>query len=85
MNITDRLRARHQTAYIRLNPRNCIACWECIASCPKDVLGKIDFLGHRHAKIKNGNACIGCKKCLRACQHNAIATAPPASALGSPR
>ncbi len=45
----------------------CIACWECVAVCPKDGLSKIDFLGHRYVKISNGKVCIGCMKCVRTC------------------
>lgn len=72
MGIFDKLRDRHMTAYITINTRNCVACWECFNACPKQVFGKIDFLGHRHIKIKNASACIGCNKCVRVCQHGAI-------------
>ncbi len=61
-----------QPKYIRLNTHNCQACWTCIEACPQRVLGKVDFLGHRHAKIVRADACNGCKKCVRACLHNAI-------------
>ena len=72
MKIIDRLRLRNQTAFIRIDTHNCVACWRCIEACPKEVLGKIDFIGHRHVKIKNGKLCIGCMKCVRTCPHNAI-------------
>lgn len=72
MGILEKLRDRHSTAYITINPRNCVACWDCFNACPKHVFGKIDFLGHRHIKIKNASDCIGCNKCVRVCQHGAI-------------
>ena len=72
MGIIDRLRARRQTKFISIDPHECIACWRCVETCPKDVLGKIDFLGHRHVKIKNGEACIGCMKCMHICPKDCI-------------
>ncbi len=72
MGIFDNLRDRHMTDYITINSRNCVACWDCFTTCPKQVFGKIDFLGHRHIKIKNVSACIGCNKCVQVCQHGAI-------------
>ncbi|MDE6315675.1 MAG: 4Fe-4S binding protein [Muribaculaceae bacterium] len=75
MGIIDKLRAyHHQTKYIRLSPRECIACWECVKSCPKGVLGKIDFLGHRHVKISDSKNCVGCMKCVRICPKNCFKT-----------
>ena len=61
-----------QTAHIQLDPHKCKACWECIEACPKQVLGKIDLPFHKHAKIVNPEACIGCKKCVKTCQYGAI-------------
>lgn len=63
----DRLRARYQTKYITINSHDCIACWECVSSCPKGVPGKNDFLGHRHVKFNNAEQCIGCMKCVITC------------------
>ena len=31
-----------------MDPRRCMACWECIGKCPKKVTGQTGFLGHRH-------------------------------------
>lgn len=64
-----KLKKRMATPFVAINPHNCIACWECIPACPKQVLGKVDFLGHRHVRIVNADACIGCNKCIRTCQH----------------
>ena len=61
-----------QTAHIQLDPYKCKACWECVETCPKQVLGKIDMPFHKHAKIVNPDVCIGCKKCIKACLHGAI-------------
>ena len=72
MGIIDKLRARRQTEFISIDPYDCIACWQCVEACPKDVLGKVDILGHRHIKVKNGDACIGCLKCVRICPKGCI-------------
>ena len=72
MGIFDKLRASRQTAFIKINPHDCVACWKCVKSCPKEVLGKVDFLGHRHVKISNGDACIGCMKCVGVCPEDCI-------------
>ena len=61
-----------QTEYIQLDPNLCQACWECVDNCPKQVLGKIDLPIHKHAKIVNPEECIGCRKCVKSCQHGAI-------------
>jgi 2-oxoglutarate ferredoxin oxidoreductase subunit delta len=63
---------RHtQTQFIKLDTGKCKACWKCIESCNKKVIGKIDFLGHRHAKINNADKCAGCLKCLKVCIYGA--------------
>ncbi|MBD5231561.1 MAG: 4Fe-4S binding protein [Bacteroidales bacterium] len=72
MSIISKIRGRRKTAFISINPHDCVACWECIKACPKEVLGKVDFLGHRHVKISNCAACIGCLKCVRICPHGCI-------------
>ena len=61
-----------ETAHIQLDSRKCQACWACVEICPKQVLGKIDLPFHKHAKIVNPEACIGCKKCVKKCEHDAI-------------
>lgn len=60
------------TDFIRLMTRRCEACWNCIDVCPKQVLGKIDLIWHRHANIRNAEACNGCKKCVRTCESGAL-------------
>jgi 2-oxoglutarate ferredoxin oxidoreductase subunit delta len=55
-----------------MDTRRCEACWDCVEACPKQVLGKIDVIWHRHAIIRNAEACNGCKKCVRACESGAI-------------
>jgi 2-oxoglutarate ferredoxin oxidoreductase subunit delta len=56
-----------RTPYIWANHGRCIACWKCIDSCPKRVIGKVDFLWHKHIVIQDPKACIGCKKCIQVC------------------
>jgi NAD-dependent dihydropyrimidine dehydrogenase PreA subunit len=61
-----------QTKFIRLNPRRCKGCWDCIEVCSKDVLAQFEMGWHRHAIIENAEACNGCKKCVRACEYGAL-------------
>jgi 2-oxoglutarate ferredoxin oxidoreductase subunit delta len=61
-----------KTAHIQLDPHRCQACWECVNACPKQVLGKVDFPHHKHAKVVNPDERIGCKKCVKICQHGAV-------------
>ena len=37
--------------------------------CPKNVVGKIEILWHRHVVFRNPDACIGCRKCIKTCPH----------------
>lgn len=64
---------RHNhTPHVRLNTRLCQACGKCVKACPKNALGMISFLSHRHAHVKTADSCIGCKACIRACPYQAI-------------
>ena len=63
---------QRRTDFIRLDTRRCDACWECIEVCPEQVFGKINMIWHRHAIIRNADACNGCKKCVRACETQAL-------------
>ena len=56
-----------RTKYVWINPKKCEACWKCIDSCPKQVIGKVGFLWHKHIVIKNAENCTGCKKCIQTC------------------
>ena len=58
---------QNRTGYISLDTSLCKACWECIIKCPNMVLEKINFLGHKHAKINDPNECTGCFACVNAC------------------
>jgi NAD-dependent dihydropyrimidine dehydrogenase PreA subunit len=64
--------SRFQSKYVQLKTKNCKACWKCIENCPQDVIGKIDFLGHRHIKMRNPAECTGCLRCVSACEFNVI-------------
>lgn len=62
-----------RTNYIAVDSHLCKACWECHDNCPKHVFGKINVLGiHKHVYVKKLVNCIGCKKCVKICQHGAI-------------
>jgi ferredoxin len=36
------------------------------------VLGRIDLGFHRHVRIRDAQACNGCKKCVRVCEPGAL-------------
>jgi len=42
---------------------------ECINACPKQVIGKVVILWHKHIVIRNGTNCMGCNKCIKICPH----------------
>lgn len=64
--------SKNDTKFISLNRSRCIACWECIDICPAHVIGKVNFLWHKHAVLKNITACIGCRKCIKVCTQQAF-------------
>jgi 2-oxoglutarate ferredoxin oxidoreductase subunit delta len=65
--------SRHtETLYIRLDTSRCKACWDCVQTCPRGVLGKVDLRFHRHARIGRAENCKGCLLCLDVCSHHAI-------------
>ena len=65
--------SKHETEHILIDTHICEACWECVAACPKGVLGKVNILGiHKHAISRNPADCIGCYKCVKTCPHGAI-------------
>lgn len=57
------------TAYVKMFPRQCQACWECVDACPKDVIGRVNLPWHKHVVFKDADACIGCGKCIKTCPH----------------
>lgn len=66
------IQARSKTEYVRLDSKECKACWKCIEACPDGVFGKINILVHKHAKVVNRARCTGCRKCVKACEYGAI-------------
>jgi NAD-dependent dihydropyrimidine dehydrogenase PreA subunit len=64
---------RRETGFIALDTHTCDACWECVEACPSQVLGKVSLLLHKHAKIAEPDACIGCLKCVKVCETGALA------------
>jgi len=75
-------RLRHdRTAHIAVDTRLCVACGTCVDACPREVLGMIALLRHRHVHVDHADRCRGCLKCVRSCQNGAIQPAPcPAAA-----
>jgi ferredoxin len=64
-------REHKQTPFIQLDTQKCKACWKCIKNCSSQVIGKADFLRHKHALIVEPDACKGCLNCISICQYNA--------------
>jgi len=58
--------------YIAINTNLCKACWKCILSCKKKVLGKVNLPFHKHVRIAHPDNCIGCYKCEKECEFGAI-------------
>lgn len=68
----------------RIDPHACKACGACTKACPKHLLSIVS--GHTRAVVRChsndkgpavlkacGKGCIGCKKCVKACEQDAIA------------
>ncbi len=60
------------TKYIRLDTLLCQACWKCVEACPNGVIGKIEFIFHKHSRIDNAERCKGCRECVKVCPQKAI-------------
>jgi uncharacterized Fe-S center protein len=58
------------TRYIKIDPRKCEACWDCIDECKSNVLGKVDIWFHKHVVVENAEDCCGCRRCISVCPNN---------------
>ncbi len=68
-----------ESGFLRLDTRRCKACWKCLSACPRKVIGKVAILWHKHVRIANPDACLGCLKCVTVCESGALTgTARPA-------
>jgi ferredoxin len=76
-----------ETKYIHLLPRQCHGCGECVDVCPEDVFRELRRTHHHHVRLKDPDACTGCKKCVRACEYGAIEYTyiPKSTRLSQPR
>ena len=72
MNNKTRKQKNTTTPYIQINTKKCVACWECYGACTHQVIGRINLPWHKHVKIRNGENCTGCLKCLKTCKEKAI-------------
>jgi ferredoxin len=61
-----------RTTYIQLDTKKCIACWECLAECKNNVIGRINLPWHKHSKFVNSKDCTGCLKCINVCEPGAL-------------
>ena len=62
----------HRTLVVRIDTKKCRACWKCIEKCPEKVMGKVDILWHKHARIDQADQCKGCLKCVKVCDSGAL-------------
>lgn len=76
---------RLTTEYVAMNPRQCMACWQCVDKCPKNVIGKNGFLWHKHVVFQNADACIGCGKCIKTCPNDVFFKAENSPTSLNPR
>jgi len=76
MKITEKIKKIH-TGHVWANTQKCEACWDCINACPKQVIGKVGFLWHKHIVFKNSENCTGCKKCVQVCPHGVFSETLP--------
>jgi uncharacterized Fe-S center protein len=58
--------------YIHPDTKKCKACWKCIEECSGQVIGKVEILWHKHARINKGDQCFGCLTCVEGCDSGAI-------------
>jgi 2-oxoglutarate ferredoxin oxidoreductase subunit delta len=58
--------------FIWLDTRRCKACWKCLSVCPRKVIGKVAILWHKHVRIANADACLGCLQCVKVCKSGAL-------------
>ena len=63
---------RKQTKYVALDTHRCVACWQCVGKCPKQVIGRVSVLWHRHVVFAHPEACIGCRRCVKICPQGAF-------------
>ena len=64
---------RHnRTPHIQIDLSQCQACGRCEKACPAGVLGIFNILGHTHVHVDRPKKCLGCFKCIKACDNKAI-------------
>jgi len=74
--VTNKLKKIH-TQYVWANHKKCKACWKCVGACPKQVIGKVGILWHKHIVLKNSDNCNGCKKCIQICPYGVFSEDMP--------
>ncbi|MDR1724304.1 MAG: Fe-S cluster domain-containing protein [Tannerella sp.] len=82
----DAITMNHATGLVEINEAKCTSCGACVKACPKRII-ELRIKGPKSRRIyvscvnkdKGGiarkacaNACIGCSKCVKECQFEAI-------------
>jgi 2-oxoglutarate ferredoxin oxidoreductase subunit delta len=70
------------TGHVWANTKLCKACWDCVGACPRQVVGRVSFLWHRHIVFIAPGNCTGCKKCVEPCRHGVFSEDPPDALKG---
>jgi len=56
------------TRFVEFDSHQCQACWSCIDACPKQVIGKVSVLWHKHAALRRAKTASGVSSALRSAE-----------------
>ena len=61
-----------KTKFIATESSRCTKCLKCADVCPAGVFGMKRFLWMKYFHIGSPESCIGCMKCVKACEFDAV-------------